>query len=295
MQNNELFKNSQLAQNYMASYENTLSLWPVPFESLYVETEYGSTHVIVSGPEDGEPVILLNGFGFSATMWYPNVEVLAQTFRVYAVDVIGEFNRSIPKAHFKERKDYVNWLTSLLDNLHIDQAYFIGHSNGGWHVLNLAISAQHRVKKMILLAPAASFAPFTKQFGIRLLAANIIRTRSVIINFCAKWFINKDNLHMVSHHLIEQFYHGIVGFGWKYKVLIPAVYRDEELMNITVPTLLIIGDKEVIYNPTRVFARAKQLIPHISTISIPGVGHGTNIEKPDYINQQMVDFLIIKA
>ncbi|MGG4035504.1 hypothetical protein ABEV74_17585, partial [Paenibacillus cisolokensis] len=69
-----MFKSRELEQNYMEAYAKTLSLWPVPYESLYVDTEYGKTHVIASGPNTGEPLVLLNGFGFSATMWYPNIE-----------------------------------------------------------------------------------------------------------------------------------------------------------------------------------------------------------------------------
>ncbi|WP_159887273.1 alpha/beta fold hydrolase [Paenibacillus puerhi] len=287
----ELFKSKQLEQKYMDAYAKTLSLWPVPYESVYVETSYGTTHVLVSGPTDGSPVMLLNGFGFSATMWYPNVQALATNHRVYAVDVIGEFNRSAAKKHFTAKADYVNWLVELLDRLGIEQADFIGHSNGGWHVLNFSMQAPHRVRKIVLLAPAASFAPFTKQFGIRLLAANVLKFRPVIIDFCAKWFIGKENRGNVSDHLIEQFYHGIKGFGWKHKVLIPSVYRNEELQSIAKPALLIIGEKEVIYDYKRALARAKQLIPHIQTRSISGVGHGTNIEKPEYVNQEMVDFL----
>lgn len=73
----------------MNAYESTLSLWPVPYESIYVETDYGTTHVIRSGPANGEPIILLNGFGFSATMWYPNIKTLSADYQVYAVDVMG--------------------------------------------------------------------------------------------------------------------------------------------------------------------------------------------------------------
>ncbi|MES7204583.1 alpha/beta fold hydrolase, partial [Cutibacterium acnes] len=129
-----MFKSEQHESNYMMAYNNTLSLWPVKYDSIYINTEYGRTHILVSGPEDGSPVILLNGFGFSATMWYPNVKSLSTKFRVYAVDVIGEFNRSIVMKHFREKNDYVNWLTELLDQLGIEKAHFVGHSNGGWHV-----------------------------------------------------------------------------------------------------------------------------------------------------------------
>jgi len=285
------FKSKVHESNYMEAYQKTLSLWKVKHESIYVETEYGLTHILVAGPHDGDSIILLNGFGFSATMWYPNIEILAATYRVYAVDVMGEFNRSIPKKHFLEKSDYAHWLTELMNQLGIERAHFIGHSNGGWHTLNFTMHAQHRVRSMVLLAPAASFVPFAKQFGIRLLAANLIRTRSVIINFCAKWFVSKQNMSKVSDYLFEQFYHGIMGFAWKYKIIIPTVFTDAELQKVQVPALLMIGTKEVIYNHKRAIARAEKLIPHIQTRLIPGVGHGTNMEDADFVNREIISFL----
>lgn len=285
----DLFRTEELDKQFKAAYSQTLSLWKVPFESIYVETEYGNTHVLVCGPVEGEPLILLNGFGFSATMWYPNVEALSRSYRVYAVDVIGEFNRSEASKDFRAKTDYVNWLAQLLDKLGIEQAYFAGHSNGGWHILNFAMHAQSRIKKMILLAPAASFASFSLQFPIRLMAANIIKTRSVIIGFCAKWFTAKPDA--VSELLFEQFYRGIIGFGWKHKILIPSVFSDEELSRIKVPLLLAIGDQEVIYNVKKVFARAVKVMPHIETAIVKGAGHALSIEKADDINSMMLRFL----
>ncbi|WP_274363786.1 alpha/beta fold hydrolase [Paenibacillus thermotolerans] len=283
------FKSPELSAKFVNAYNDSLSLWKAAYESIYVPTDYGRTHILAAGPENGEPLILLNGFGFSAAMWYPNAETLARTYRVYAVDVIGEFNKSEVSRHFREKTDYVKWLTEVMDRLGVERATFIGHSNGGWHALNFAIHAPSRVSRLVLLAPAASFASFSLQFPIRLMAANIIRTRSVIIGFFAKWFVAKGN--QVSGFMFEQFYHGIMGFNWKYKILIPSVFSDEELQRIKAPCLMLIGDKEVIYKVPKVIKRAKRLIPHIVTRMIPGAGHALSIEKADAVNQEIVNFL----
>lgn len=156
-----MFKSTKHESDYMAAYESTLALWQTAYESIYIETGYGTTHVIVSGPESGDPIMLLNGFGFGAIMWYPNVEALATRYRVYAIDVIGEFNKSVITKDFHERRDYVNWLNELMDKLGVKKVSFIGHSNGGWHALNFTIDMPDRVDKVILLAPAASFESFS--------------------------------------------------------------------------------------------------------------------------------------
>lgn len=36
---------------YIAAYAAALSLWPVPYDSVEVPTDFGPTHVLASGPE----------------------------------------------------------------------------------------------------------------------------------------------------------------------------------------------------------------------------------------------------
>lgn len=284
-----LFKTKQHAEHYQTAYENSLSLWNVDYESNYVFTEYGKTHVIRCGKEDGKPLVLLHGFGFSSTMWYANIERFALTHRVYAVDVIGEFNRSEIERHFTKRSDYAHWLSQVLDRLGISKASFIGHSNGGWHVLNFAMHEPDRVERMVLLAPAASFTRFSLQFPIRLLAANFIKTRSIIIDFCGKWFVAKGN--HISEYLFEQFYHGLKGFSWKYKILPPSVFSDEELSRLRIPCLMMLGDAEVIYDIRKAVRRAEKLMPHIKIVTIAGAGHALSVEKSEEVNRHTADFL----
>jgi len=83
------FKTAKGEAAYRAAYDSTLTLWPVPYESLVVETELGATHIIASGPKDALPLILLHGMNLSATMWFPNIADLSHNYRVYAIDILG--------------------------------------------------------------------------------------------------------------------------------------------------------------------------------------------------------------
>ncbi|HZG88060.1 alpha/beta hydrolase [Paenibacillus sp.] len=285
-----LFKSIQHELDYMAAYEKTLELWNVPVESMRVRTSYGITHMLVCGPKNGQPILLFNGFGFSAAMWYPTAEALAASGRrVYAVDVLGEFNRSAASRHFHAKLDYVGWLTELMDRLGLEKAVFGGHSNGGWHALNFAIHEPSRVEKLILLAPAASFTKFNKQFGLRLFAASLIRTRSMIVDSFCSWFVGPGKT--VDPRLFEQFYRGLVGFGWKHKIVIPSVFSDEELSRVTMPVLLLVGDREVIYDYRKAIAGAKRTVPHARACVVPGAGHALSIECADQVNGEIAAFL----
>jgi pimeloyl-ACP methyl ester carboxylesterase len=58
-------------------------------------------------------------------MWGPNIAALSRQYRVYALDTIGDFGKSIlddPKLYPKSAKDYCIWLIDVFDGLGISQA-----------------------------------------------------------------------------------------------------------------------------------------------------------------------------
>src|SRR5574339_1079749 len=80
----------------MKAYQSIQDQWPVPYQELVIPTSFGATHVIASGPEDAPPVVLLHALLAGSVSWYRNVEALSKSYRVHAVDVIGEGNKSHP-------------------------------------------------------------------------------------------------------------------------------------------------------------------------------------------------------
>ena len=50
----------------MSLYDTTLLQGPVPYETRFVPTRHGRTHVVVGGPVNGQPLILFLGWNGSA-------------------------------------------------------------------------------------------------------------------------------------------------------------------------------------------------------------------------------------
>jgi hypothetical protein len=44
----------------MRAYQASMDKWPVCYKELTVPTSFGETHVIVSGPESAQPVVLIH-------------------------------------------------------------------------------------------------------------------------------------------------------------------------------------------------------------------------------------------
>jgi pimeloyl-ACP methyl ester carboxylesterase len=92
--NLSVFKSPGGQARYLEAYNATLAQWPVPYESLFIPTRFGITHVIASGPIDAPPMVLLHAASASATQWFPDTENLSRNYRIYALDTLGDVGMS---------------------------------------------------------------------------------------------------------------------------------------------------------------------------------------------------------
>jgi pimeloyl-ACP methyl ester carboxylesterase len=96
-----------------AIYEEKLSRWPVPYESVYIQTQYGHTHVLISGNPGNRALVLLPGLAVTSMMWLPNIETLSKHFHCFALDLIGDHGKSRlidAKVYPRSGREYSIWL-----------------------------------------------------------------------------------------------------------------------------------------------------------------------------------------
>src|SRR6478672_1332816 len=115
------FKTPEGEAAFLTAYDAAMKLWPVPYEELVIPSRFGMTHVIVSGPKDASPLVLLHGYWATSTMWAPNIADFSKDYRVYAIDVMGQPSKSIPAEPIRDAADYAVWLAETLDGLHLDR------------------------------------------------------------------------------------------------------------------------------------------------------------------------------
>jgi pimeloyl-ACP methyl ester carboxylesterase len=288
------FKSPEGEAEFMAAYEATLKLWPVPYEQMDIPGCYGRTHLVASGSEDAPTLVLLHMFFTSLTQWAANIADLSRDYRVYAIDVIGQPSKSIPGQPLKSRQDCVTWLSELLDALNIESTDMVGASFGGWFTLNHAIGAPQRVNKIALLSPAGGFVPLVKQFYVRSMLTNLIPRRFMMESF-VRWMTYEENLRDPSTRLImncltDQMYLGSRYFRMQGGVL-PSVFSDEELRSLQVPTLLLIGQQEVLYDPEAALERARRLIPNFEGELLPRANHEMTVSKHEIVDRCVLEFL----
>lgn len=285
-----VFRSPEGEAQYHAAYEAVLKEWPVPYEELVIPTRLGETHVIASGPKDAAPLALLHPAGGGGVIWVRNVGPLSQQYRTYAIDTISETNKSLlthPISIRHQRQEFADWMADLFDGLQIERACLVGNSFGGFLALNAALHLPERVKKIVLISPAATFVPIPA-WAWHFMPANAIGSmigskRMLLGPYDWIWQDFPREGSVVQLRTIT----AITGRPRHWS---PTVFSDEELRQIRTPVLLLIGDHEVIYRPQDAIRRATRLVAGLKAEIVPNANHIAEYTAAEVVNQKILEF-----
>lgn len=278
------FRSMEARSSLLDSYARVLARWPVPYESRYVETRYGRAHVLASGPAYAPPVVLLHGGGGNATTWIHNIERLAGSLQVYAVDIIGDAGRTEGRRPVSEDA-YCNWLEDVLIGIGRPKVGLCGSSFGAWLAAAYLRQTSRRVSRLALLAPP-NLASMRVSFMARAGLAVTFPSERMVRAFQA----------MVSSPLAPE------PPPWAMDDLLvrwrcqrghprpPGRMSDADLRVLPRQTLLMLGEDEALYDPLRAFARVQALAPHVRTELLPGAGHAIAYDQAAKVGDALVEF-----
>ena len=231
----------------------------------------------------GKPLVLVHGGGSTIqTNFEKIIPLLAKNRKVIAVELQGHGRTSDRNADLTFEQD-ADDIATLLKNLNIDKADFFGFSNGGTTTLQIAIRHSEIVDKMILGSALAKrngvpdwFWGFMEQAKLENMPEQLkVGYKKVAADTNGLQVMNdRDAKRMVNFKDIP----------------------DEQIKSIKAPTLIIIGDKDVI-TPEHAIELHRQ-IPNSQLALIPG-GHGEYIGevttiKPDFKESDLVVPMIEK-
>jgi hypothetical protein len=137
----------------LRAFEGVLRRWPEPHEELDVPTSFGTTHVVAAGRPDGAPVASCKR---CSPRRCPGTSVAA-THGTFAVDVMGEANRSRPTRVIRSLENREQWLRELVDGLSPPDVSLVGNSMGGFGGATPAMRLPDHVTNLVLNDPAATF------------------------------------------------------------------------------------------------------------------------------------------
>ncbi|NIM47976.1 MAG: alpha/beta fold hydrolase, partial [Gemmatimonadales bacterium] len=228
------FRSPAAKQRYLKLYATMEGRWPVVSETTLLGTSYGQTFVRISGPDGAPPLVLLHGAGGSSLHWTPNIEALSEQYRTYAVDIIGDFGRSVYTRPIESAADYVTWLDELFDALGLgDDINLMGLSYGAWLTSQYALRFPDRLDKTVWLAPGGTVLPLSSE--IRRASLSVLPhryfTKRVMYWLMEDLAQRDDASRMILDEWVDAAFLGIASYRPR-RMVPPPVLTDDELQSI---------------------------------------------------------------
>ena len=243
---------------------------------------------------EGRPLVLIHGGLMDRRMWDGQFELFAEKYRVIRYDVRG-YEKS-DKAVGKY--SHIDDLLGLLNFLGIEKTCLLGLSLGGQIALDFALEHPERVDALILAGgavtgfpykyPANFMAKYTAVFqayktgGLDKGVENMLELPFFIPAKPDSALVNR-----MRPMLRENFLAWTTSEGQAAWPEPPAYERIEK---ITVPTLILLGDKDsssILDCGADLAARIKGARKEI----VRGAAHHINLEQPEEFNRLVLDFL----
>lgn len=192
-----IYKNDSFRHALLELYQSKLEALQVDYVEEFVNTDYGSTHVLILGKQTYPPVILIHGVTACAPIALEPIKELASRFRIFAIDCVGAPNPSAQTRMSMHNDSYGRWLTQVMDGLHLDQAPFIAASYGAFILQRFIAHNPSRIAAAIFVVPAgfANGGLFRTLFQVLLPLMKFYRTKKKadLIHFLRAFFSEVDN------------------------------------------------------------------------------------------------------
>lgn len=226
-------------------------------EARNVATSHGETHLLVGGPAEAPPVVLLHGAMATSAHVLSELVPLLSAFRVYAIDLIGQSPMSCDARLPVDDDTYGRWLVEVMDQLGLERASVVGVSFGGFVAQRLACHAPVRITKLALLVPAGMVSGSTWQ-GITRMGWPMMRfmrapTDDNLNRFVANLLSTPDDA--VWRESIGAFFVAARMDNMR----VPALTRPAELARFAAPTLVVAAEHDVSFPGEKVLRRAAEL------------------------------------
>lgn len=290
----KVYRNKKAGEKIIETYDRLLENWGCDYLEKDLETTFGTTHVIETGKEDGEPVILFHGVGDdSALMWIFNAKALGEKFKLYALDTIGGPGKSRPNENYKDKYDDVIWIDEVLSKLGLQKATFIGVSMGGYLVQLYSLRRPEKVVKAISISGAVHAG--TKKKGAKTLMSiflpeALFPTDKNVVKLLKK-LSGKYYAVFTENELILEHYKYLLK-GFNNMAMNPhnvsGGFNSEEVDKIRDKVVFLVGDEDPF---EKLGGKQLMLDLNMNVTFYPDAGHGLNHELADEINQKIIEIM----
>jgi pimeloyl-ACP methyl ester carboxylesterase len=262
---------------------------PVPDGKLYYERQ-----------GRGAPVVLIHSGFLDRRMWDPQFASFPAQFATVRYDLRGHGNSTKPSTPYVDAED----LATVLDHLHLADAFLLGDSNGARVAAGLAAGAPDRVRGLVLVGGVPGdldptpeeesrfMDTFDERDGKVLELATAGRVDDAVEAMLDAWApavlpATREYLRTIARENFDQMTATILGTSPARKPPYPVA---ERLRHGVVPMLLLCGAQD---HPSlsMMMGRFAHQLPHARYVEIAGADHTANLSATAEFDRLVSEFL----
>jgi len=221
----------------------------------------------------GSPLVLLHGYGVSGHVWERTLPYLAQQRQVFVVDLPGHGRSKFTRSW--RLREVAPLLANWLQQLQLPPVALMGHSMGGAIAIHLAAYAPEIVERLVLVNAAG----LPLQTKLPVLAVRSARSmlqpgggsypRSLVWDILRRPRLRL--LWQAAQEMMSSDFHA-------------------ELAKITIPTLIIWGERDILL-PISLGEALSAALPHATFVRLPDCGHRPPLAQPQVFSRLVLEFL----
>ena len=259
---------------------------------------------------EGEPLLLVHGFGVKKEVWMCQFDPLSEKFKVIRFDNRGAGKSDHPDELFTMEM-LAEDIRGLMDALNIEKSHVVAWSLGGMIAQHFAIKYPERINKLILINTLPNW-PGSDDAGIEMYKNSQLDSIKAYQEDAMKAFFDRAPMGYSRKFKKEmqedtkKKFHGLFSVEDYVKMKTTDIPNPKDIENQANALKYhdVIDKLHLIQNETLIIAAEKdrqtplsrnqlihEKIPNSRIVVIAGAGHDSPLEKAPELNKQIIDFL----
>lgn len=276
-----------------------------PMRFATIESDTGPVRLAYRESGEGEPVLLIHGFGANAYTWRRVEPVLARTHKVISIDLKGFGHSDKPLDKRYSVHDQARLVADFIEQKKLRNVSLVGHSLGGGVALVLALddveARRSRIKRIALIDSVAYAQKIPIAFSV--LRAPVI---GPVSNFLIPKGLQARTALRIAYHDdtkfndkdVEEYAAPLHEKGSQHAM----IYSARQIMpenidklsarypSIRIPALVLWCDKDKVVRP-HIGWRLHQDLPNSKLRIIRDCGHIPQEERPEETASILMEFI----
>ena len=245
------------------------------------------------GPENADVIVLSNGIFMSTASWGYQAAEFKKHFRVLLYDCRGMWQSDHPAGPYS-MEQHADDLAGLMDALGIEKAHIGGISYGGEISMTFALKYPQRALSLIVSSAVSQIDPMLRVMGASWMSALHNNDADTLFevtfpaNFSEPWIAANQGIIELSR---KKYHQMDLKAAEELMLAFSKVDFTEELKKISVPTLVLVGELDILKSRkySEIIARE---IPGAELLIIPHGGHAICMEQPGAFNTAILGFVL---